>query len=163
MPDNKRKKRKLVRWETIKTIFEESVEVRNKTITVSAKMQKPVYLNDDMTEHMGWEVISLFIARGDKMIIYPFREAEAIHKLLGEGLLSALADHSKCETAFQAWREKKDASSYKSGGVRHTGKTERKKAAGKAGEDYHRKKKRERAEKDRQIARDMGAGKKKGG
>jgi len=155
---------KLVEFKTTKEIYNGYVDVKGKKISVLAVEQHPVFQSPDGKRRNGRNKVSIQFVRGEKIFSFSLPEAEEILKLMGRAIPQAAPVHSKLEQEFRAWRMKKDAQKYRPGGgrdARSTGKTERKKKAGKAGADYHRRKKAERTQRDRQIARDMGAGKKK--
>lgn len=160
-------KDKLIEWETTDTIYEETTDIRGKAVSVKVEMQRPVYEGKSGGRRKGREKLAVVVGRAEKSFFFNFAEAKAIYLLLGFAIGKGQSAFDRLEKEFKDWRDRQNMKKYKPGPGRGpqlgSGKTDRKKKHGKAGADYHRRKKAERAQRDREIARDMGAGKKKGG
>lgn len=111
-------------------------------------------------------LLNVVFIRDDKKFSMSLPEAEQIAVMLSEALPIAREEEARLEVVKEE-RRKRDAEKgqyypqKQEGFSMGKGKTDRKKEKGKAGKAYHQARKAERASQDREIARNMGAGRKK--
>jgi hypothetical protein len=136
-------------------------------VKVTAVKNRPIFENPD-GESKGAPRVEVVISRGRGNVALTVNEAKRIWEMLGRVLPDAEAAHQALEQERKEWfqRDRNDAGEEDDwkgpgnrGAPRRTGKTERQKKKGKAGEAYHRKRKAEMAQKNREINQNMGRNK----
>jgi len=158
---DKQRPKRPVRWEVLEKVGEIEDEVNNKKLSVLVEVERPVFTEEDGSEKAGRSKVAIKVTREKRFLTLTVNEAMALYRSLENLLPDARLVHSKCEEEHKAWLEQRRTHQREDDrrGVRHTGKTARKKAEGRAGADYHKRRKREKSARDRQINAEMRRGK----
>jgi len=146
---------------TIKKLTEKTKGDYGKDVSVSVEKVRPVFSSPSGPDTKGRPQIDVVLMRGRGKFSLKPDEAEIVAKLLVEILEDAKKEKKRLQEEQEAWQKQQGPVRRSGGGAKKTGKTDRKKAQGKAGLAAHRARKAAISAKSREINQAMGQQSKK--